>query len=471
MRAQTTSRRDFLKAATATVGAGALAVTGLEAGVKTAAAAVPAVRAAAIEPSGVIWGLLYQPHVAAYHRMADVFKKQTGSTLTVQPQPWPLDAKIIAAIAGGVQPDACCILGNQTLGLAIQGAVVPIQDSVFKANHINIARDWVGDSVDQFSWRGKIYGVPIESDGGVGGVVNVPADDLKKLGVASQYPPFNGKWWFESYDDLFKLAKELQVVKNGRVVRYGLCGEGWDDYSYMSIMLTMGVKPFDEEHKRFNFNTEAGIRAFELHAEIPHKMGIEKEWGDGQAVINTAITGRAALTLANAVPVISGPALGYNYVPAGIPKIDGRTPQIIGEGGGWGFVGPAHAQHPGIQTAFLRMMTTQAGQYAYDNGSILNPVLKSTLSDKSTFTGPPPSGLTQTVWHALWVFENALRNITPNTTYIGEVGYIPKIGAAINAMSGAIREGKMTSKQAAAQVQSQAVAQYKQYLIDVANSH
>jgi hypothetical protein len=56
MDAQPTSRRKFLKAAAATVGAGVAAATGLEAGVKAVSAAAPAaVRAQALESSGTMW--------------------------------------------------------------------------------------------------------------------------------------------------------------------------------------------------------------------------------------------------------------------------------------------------------------------------------------------------------------------------------------------------------------------------------
>ena len=154
-----------------------------------------------------------------------------------------------------------------------------ISDSVYRANHIDPRRDidrvFVRGSVEQFTWRGKIFGVPLETDGGIGSVVNVPVDDVRKLGLANKYPPTNGKFWFESYDDLFALAKALQVVKNGRVVKYGLSGEGWDDTTYWGIMLTEGTKPFDPEHKKFNFNTPAGVEAMYLHVEKPVKLGIE----------------------------------------------------------------------------------------------------------------------------------------------------------------------------------------------------
>src|SRR3954464_4871672 len=110
------SRRVFLKAAAGALGAGILTACGGQAAAPasseptasgaaapapTAAAAVAAPTAAAEAPpaptaavaaaglagkQGVLWGLQYDPHVETYKRLADMFEKQTGAKLSVQPQ-------------------------------------------------------------------------------------------------------------------------------------------------------------------------------------------------------------------------------------------------------------------------------------------------------------------------------------------------------------------------------------------------
>ena len=191
MSTKTTSRREFLKVAVGTVGASALAATSLKAGATVAEAASSAARLKTIEPQGNLWGLNYQPHVQAYHRLADLFHKQTGATINVQPQPWPLDTKLIASVAAGTEPDIVCIRADQTTSLAIQGAIRFLTDSVYGYNHNNIQRDFIGDAVDAFTFRGKIYGVPIEADGGtrtaaITAAFVAVADALKKtFGKAS----------------------------------------------------------------------------------------------------------------------------------------------------------------------------------------------------------------------------------------------------------------------------------------------
>jgi ABC-type glycerol-3-phosphate transport system substrate-binding protein len=472
-----TSRRDFLKVAAGTVGAGLLATTGLEEGVKTAAAAPTAVRARAIEPTGTMWGLNYKPHVDSYHRMADLFKKQTGSTITVYPQPYGYTNEI-AAIAAGTQPDLVVQNGQLISALALQGALVEIRKSVYTYNHITVTKDpttgllispsFTGDAIQPFSLGDSIYGVPLEADGGLGGIVNIPQDQVDKLGLTKDYPPGNGKLYFDDYNQLYALAKALQVVKNGKVVKWGLSGEGWDLPTLGGEMLTMGVSPFDSVKEQFNFNTPAGIQAMQYHVEMPYKLGIEREWNVTDAVISQALNGNVAVTMANGDVAIEGNTLyGLHYVIVGMPKINGKTPRVFGEGQGWGVVGPIKPQHPNLQTAFLRMMATAAGQYQYDltYGGVAVVAWKDfLLHDTSRFHPANKTNNEYLVGTAAW-FQNAMLNCQ----YIGRAGYTDKIDAAVYTGCQGVREGKLTSAQAMARIQQTCVAQYKQYKADLAN--
>jgi ABC-type glycerol-3-phosphate transport system substrate-binding protein len=195
------------------------------------------------------------------------------------------------------------------------------------------------------------------------------------------------------------------------------------------------------------------------HVEIPVKMGIEKEWNDSSAVIDEALNGNAAITMANGTPSTFGKQYGFDYESIGVPKINGKQPIAFGEGQGWGIVGPIKPQHPNLQLAFLRMMDERDGQYAYDltYGGVAVVAWKDILlHDTSRFH--PPSKLPE------WIV-----NMLQNAQYIGRAGYIDRIDAAVYAGCQAVREGKLTSAQGMAQIQQKATAQFKQYKIDLAN--
>jgi ABC-type glycerol-3-phosphate transport system substrate-binding protein len=373
---------------------------------------------------------------------------------------------LIASVAAGTEPDIVFIRADQTVNLGIQGAITYITDSVYNYNHIDIARDFTGDSVAAFTFRGKIYGVPVEADGGNGSVVNVPVELVQKAGLANKYPPLNGQFWFNSYDDLFTLAKALQVTQNGKVVKWGLCGEGWDDKTYWGMMLTLGQTPFDPATKTFHFNTPAGIEAMQLHVETPVKMGIETEWNDFSACQDEALAGKVALSLANGTPSLSiNQALGYHYSMAGVPKINGKTPVAGGTADGWGVVSPNKAPHPNLALAFQRMMATEAGQYQWSliyGGTVISAWKSIEDNDDTRFS---PRNNTNPSYKNRKQFAA----ICDNVTFIGEVGYYSRISNSIMSICQLVRERKINSQQAAQQIQDQAVAQYKQYQIDLQN--
>jgi hypothetical protein len=71
-----------------------------------AAPTAPGSESAAIpndQRQGVLWGLQYDPHVAAYQRLADLFESQGSGTFEVQPQAWPIPPKVIAALAACIR--------------------------------------------------------------------------------------------------------------------------------------------------------------------------------------------------------------------------------------------------------------------------------------------------------------------------------------------------------------------------------
>ncbi len=474
MSARPTSRRDFLKAAAGTVGAGMAVATGLEAGVKSVAEAAPAaVRAASLESTATMWCMLWQPHINAFNEQIALFKKQTGTTISLRPQAAAalnsaiVATKFIAATAAGTQPDICANTGQNLTLLAAQGALKDIKSNVYDANHIVISRDIVGDGVDEFSWRGKIYGVPLECDGGLGSFCNVRVDLVKAAGLASQYPPTNGSFWFDSYDQLFKLAKALQASSGGKVTRYGLCGEGWDDAAINMLIETQGTPVFDPATKKFNYNSPAGVEAMKLHVETPVKMGIEREWGDNIAVENVALKGECAISLTNGSASIFGPALGYDFQISGSPKVNGNVPVAVGSGQGWGLVESSKAHSPNAADAFLRLVCSYAGQIIYDRiyGGVAIVAWKPILDhDISRFAKPYSTNATYQVDGIPQV-----RTMYETCKHIGEVGYYNKIIDAIVSSSQSVRLGKMTAAQGAQAIQTLAEAQYKQYQNDLAN--
>jgi ABC-type glycerol-3-phosphate transport system substrate-binding protein len=480
MRVLPTSRREFLKAAAATIGAGVLARPGRQTRATTAAA-VPAVRTPASEPQGILWGVNYAPHVQAYRRMAALFKQQTGATVLVQPQPWPIQtrqpgapyATLISAMAAGTAPDVVFVLASLVRPFALQGALSTLNESVLTAQLGPGYRSFfVGDALEAFTFQGKTFGVPSEADGGLGLVVSVPVDDVAKRGLGAHYPPTNGQAYFKStpgpiehaYDDLFALAQALQIVKKGQVVRYGLSGEGWEDVAIGSIMATLGVPVFDAVHERFNFTTPAAVHAMQLHVELPVKRGIEREWVS-EDVTTLPLEGRVAMSIGNSAPIFNGRQYGYHFEPAVVPKINGQL-RALGTGEIFGTVGPAQPAHPRLQTAFLRMMCTNAGQEAYllTYQGVNAVAWKWALTNLERYQPKNETNGNWVAWQQGW-----LPHILETCQFVGPAGYWSKVTTAITAACEGVRLGKLTSAQGCAQIQQAAEVQYRQYKSDLAS--
>lgn len=111
--------------------------------------------------TAVLWGLQYDPHVAAYHRLADGFQKKTGATLAIQPQAWPLETKVVAALAAGTQPDIGCIMGRVLEPLLMRNAVLDC-GPLYKQMTIDVEKTFAGDSISAYTDSGKYWGVPVE---------------------------------------------------------------------------------------------------------------------------------------------------------------------------------------------------------------------------------------------------------------------------------------------------------------------
>ncbi|MHB0859615.1 MAG: ABC transporter substrate-binding protein [Anaerolineae bacterium] len=420
---------------------------------------------------GVLWGISYEHHVKAYERCANLFKEQTGAEMKIEPEAGA--DKFIAALAAGTAPDIECLMGKLLTPLLIRNVVASVDETVFAPMGVDASdKWWWGDSIQAYEWQGKHYGVPLEANN-CGQCVNVPVDDLEALGIRDQWPPHLDSdppvVFFESYEEMWELAKMLQKEEGGEVVKWGLSSKGWDGGSYLGILRSLladeGTDWYDEATDTFNINTEAGIAAMQMHAETPVKMGIETELD--QTHVDAALAGKIALAKGNIGPSSSqGRELGYNYMLAGTPKINGKLPLVAGEGG-WGYIMPVEAKNPDVSIAFLQMMCTTPGQVEFSRiyGGSVSPSW-APLAGVFDHYADPTSG-SPTVLNGMLNQQY----LAPQTSFFG-VGYRLTLGecdGAAWAMATEVRSGNMTAAEACAEYQTRCEAKYAQYKEDLAN--
>src|SRR5262245_13006928 len=231
-----------------------------------APAAAPAAAAAVKGKQGVLWGLQYDPHVERYNLLTEDFEKKAGAKMAVQPQSGDLAGKLLAAVAAGTGPDNYCFIGKAAVPLYIRKVLIEC-DPLLKDLGVDIKKDFVGDGVGAYTYEGKLWGIPTETNL-VGAQVAIPIDDVEKAGIKEKIPPYNGKDFFDSFDHLYQTASALQQKDSaGKVSKWGISSKGWETMTILSVMRSLGVQWWDNGTKAFNFKSEAGVKAFQTVIE------------------------------------------------------------------------------------------------------------------------------------------------------------------------------------------------------------
>ena len=113
----------------------------------------------------LLWGLQYDPHIERYRILAQTFSDHTGATVEVQPQGWPLDQKIMTALALGTGPDVVCWMGVQSVPIIKQQSVVAVDDLNFKPLGLDVKKWFRPGASGAYFQDGKYWGVPVEDNG------------------------------------------------------------------------------------------------------------------------------------------------------------------------------------------------------------------------------------------------------------------------------------------------------------------
>ncbi len=394
-----------------------------------------------------MWGLNYAPHVERYKLLIEMFKKATNCEVRLQPQSFD-DLSTVLVKSAGKPPDVLCFMGKAIGTMVRQKALVNLT-SMYTDLGVDMTKWWYDEALSAYNYNnGEIYGVPLESSAMNTAVVRADLMDKNESKLAGLIPKGN---YFESYDDLFQAAQILQVKKGDTVKIWGVNQQNWESTNIPSIMWQQGALWWDEQAGTFNFDTDAGVKAFELVVSKPYAMGIESTLAadsssnfiSGQVAIAVTGAGAAGGALQNGIEAT-------NYVRPS--AVAGQAPKFIGEGG-WGFEVLTRAKNPEAAMEWAKFVTTYEAQFSFTqiynrtNLAACRPLAKSAIYQGD---GLVPTGMRR----ALTAVEN--------TRFMGH-GYDPTVESLISKQAGALREGKTTAKEAAAALQKAATAQQKRY--------
>ncbi|MHB0859439.1 MAG: substrate-binding domain-containing protein [Anaerolineae bacterium] len=402
-----------------------------------------------------LWGLKYDPHIDRYNVLAETFNRRTGATVAVEPQDWPIDEKVMTAMAAGSAPDVICWMGYVSEPVFSQKAVAPIGEAVFDPLGIDSNKWWFPGGIGPYTYEGEYYGVPVENEWD-GYTVTGRIDLIQEAGADAQalWPGSKGDegLQFESYDDLFALAELLQKKDDaGTVSMWGLNSTGWEPWSLFSMIRSMDVQWWDEANKKFNLDNDEAVEALKLLVEIPFQRGIEGVLG--MSHVNAFVAGQLALGRGNGTT--AGEAWkvaieGENVIAP--PPVKGGKSLWTGSGG-WGFEVPWSSKDNEVGIEFMRFMCTYEGQLIFSQIYGGSPPATRGIVDSDIYKGD----------HAVKVGMRRQLKALENFEFWG-FGFGRNWQAPVTETITSLREGKITSEQAAQQMQEGLTNQYEEWL-------
>jgi len=440
------SRRTFLMLA-GTALAGSVVAACAPASTTAPGAAAPA---AEDNKEFILWGLQYDPHVERYNALADAFFAKTGNKANIQPQAWPLETKLLAALTAGTQPDTVCVMGIVSGPLFAQKAVLELDDVVYAAAGVDPQEFFYPEAIQAYTWDGHYMGVPLESNQ-VGQSVGTRYDYLDEAGDEAKalWPGLNGKDGFESYEQMWALSELLQKKEGDTVTRWGLSGQGWDLGQFLTTMRSLGMFFWDAEQAKFKFDTEEAVKAMQLYIETPVKMGLETQLDDHH--MNSLFAGKVGVAMGNSAMAPEGAKLELKVESVNRPPaLPGKETLYVGEGG-WGFEIPSRAKNQEIAIEFCQWMATREGQviYAQIYGGVV-PATPTVLDD-AIYQGDDLIKISR---------RRAIDSL-PNTVYYGNDWGLNRTGSDVPFTE--CRQGVLSAQEACNDLQTIMTTNYEQW--------
>lgn len=405
-----------------------------------------------------LWGLNYAPHVDRYKKLAAQFKTLTGADVKVQPQDEPAQ-QLLTAIAGKNPPDVICLMGRMSDQLVKQKALLALDDVVYGDLGIDMNKWWLPDAIQAYEFSGAHYGVPLEA-GAVGYSVTGRTDLIRKAGtnakslwpgsVAESDWPTKGVH-FNSYEELWALAAEVQQKKGEKISVWGQNRQGWEMQSLISLMWQQDAFWWDGSSGTFNMSNDACVKAIDTMVTIPYEMKIESRLAVGN-VVNGFVAKQVALAIGNISCAGQGSQIGIKGETVIAPSIvDGKEPVFVSEGG-WGFEVPVQAKNRDAGIEFARFLTTYEAQFIYSQ----------------IYGGMAPACralINSTIFGGDTELKRGQRRILPalqKTRYQGN-GMDPQMPDIVAGIIDLVRNKKNTSSEASTMLQKQLTDQQKRY--------
>ena len=418
--------------------------------------------AAAEMPAGIegreyiLWGLQYDPHVERYHMLTDAFEEETGAVAIVEPQAWPLETKVISAMAAGTVPDVTCIMGKQLVPLLEQEALITMEEAVFEPAGIDPDGVLQPGRDRRLLLQRKPLGHP-----GRGQQRRPGGRRAHRLGRRGRgrchghLEPGAGTGLVRQLR--IGMAAGRNAAADGRRRQcYGLGHErpGLGQPNLDGHHARSWATLWDPDNQEFFLDSEEAMEALRLYVDVPiFERGIETHLDMHH--MNALLAGRVAIGVGN--NAMAGEAAKIDVPVESVarpPTTPGQDPLFVGEGG-WGFEVPKQAENQEIGIKFLQFMCTYDAQYIFAGiyGGTMPAAAEVMHSDIYQGDDPVKSSVRRDVM------------VLPNTVYYGWGFGIPSEMERITSTAiTQVRTGELGIAEACDQMQAEMIQHHAQWL-------
>src|SRR5205085_2536287 len=203
------NRREFLvrtsSAAAGLVGAAALGQV---------EAAAPEIRPQRANVTLTFWSHNFPPREAIDRKYIKQFQRlYPWVTVKYNTFPGDFQTKLLTAMASGTGPDMFNLFTAVADPIVLGNAVVPVDPQAIGYPSLGaLARQYLPGILNGFTWNNKLYALPTEVSNYA---LYINKAHFREAGLdpTRDYP--------RTWDDLFRVARKLTIVKGGKVVRRG----------------------------------------------------------------------------------------------------------------------------------------------------------------------------------------------------------------------------------------------------------
>jgi len=199
-----------------------------------------------------------------------------------------LNEKLTTAVVSGLVPDVMLMGVGWIEAFADKGVLADLGE--LGLSEADLKESYTDEIVEAGMWDGNVYAVPIMLDTRFG-VARM--DILEEAGYDS--PP-------SSWDELIEIAEATTVrSSNGSLERAGFDMMSLDArQAFETVLFSAGGDLFNEDATEPTFNSDEGVAALGLMADLVNKYEVEDiGFTSTDDIVNPLINGRAAMGIAH----------------------------------------------------------------------------------------------------------------------------------------------------------------------------